>query len=510
MLDSRVASTLALANDKCRLVFLASCLPFECIVLMMKKHWQLWSVLCLGTLAVFVVIGAYWRGDNSRREIAKESLPIRKWLRVKEVSTDEYSGVLEGIRRDQLMGTVILPRVPDVPGPVVAKRSQDVGIVPPHVCGQCHAEQWSDFQQSPHLLTSREPSHESTLAKYQPPDNRVKTFHPHAWFEVIAKPSGFFQQLHIEYQGQSYLHEARMDLVLGSGKVGQSFLSWTKDALHQLPVSYFTDGARWGHSPGSDFAGDNFNYARPITERCLDCHATWFERVPQTLNRFSRDDFQLGVTCSRCHGSGREHVEYHQAHPNETDPHAIANPAKLRRDLAVAVCAQCHSSEAELVSTGFRYQPGEPLAEYLVQAGADTEVENSIPDPHAANQQRRLENSACFRQSDMTCFTCHDPHRNERGREKLWVERCLKCHEPEDCHQRKLTGEAVDRLCIECHMPLVEYADIRRPGQDSMPIPKMRDHRIQVWPETTANVLQRLSKSQSEASKVEVKSGRPR
>ncbi len=408
------------------------------------------------------------------------------------------------------MGTVILPRAAEVQGIAAAKHSQDVGIVPPRVCGQCHAEHWSEFQQSPHFRTSSEPSREGTPGSYEPPDNRVKTFHPQAWFEVVAKPNGFYQQLLIEYQGQSYLHEARMDLVLGSGKLGQSFLSWTNDALHQLPVSYFTDGARWGHSPGVDFTDENFNFARPITERCLDCHATWFERVPQTLNRFARHEFQLGVTCSRCHGSGREHVAHHQAHPNETDPHAIANPAKLTRDLAVAVCAQCHSGEAELVTTGFRYQPGHPLAEYLVQDSADLEIDNSIPDPHAANQLRRLETSACFRQSEMTCFTCHDPHRNERGHEMFLVDRCFKCHQPDDCHQRKLTGEAIDRLCIECHMPLVEYADIRRPGQDSMPIPKMRDHRIQVWPTTTTNVLQRLSKPQPEASKVGGKSGGPR
>lgn len=476
----------------------------------MKKHWLLWNVLFVGTLAGFVLIFAMWRDGNHRVSDVKDYLPIRKWTRVKEVSADEYSKVYEMVLREKLMGTVILPRAPEVQGLVAAKHPQDVGIVPPQVCGQCHAEHWSECQQSPHFRTSSEPSRESIPGRYEPPDNRAKTFHPRAWFEVVAKPNGFYQQLHIEYQGQSFLHEARMDLVLGSGKVGQSFLSWTKDALYQLPVSYFTDGVRWGHSPGFDYAEGTFNFARPITERCLDCHATWFERVPQTLNRFARDEFQLGVTCSRCHGPGREHVEHHQTHPNDTVPHAITNPANLSRELAVAVCAQCHSGEAELVSTGFRYQPGEPLAEYLIQSSTDVEVDNTTPDPHAANQQRRLEKSACFRQSDMTCFTCHDPHRNERGREKFLVDRCLKCHQPDDCHQRKLTGDAVDRLCIECHMPLVEYADIRRPGQDSMPIPKMRDHRIQVWPAATTNVLQRLSKPQPEASKAGGKAGVPR
>ncbi len=476
----------------------------------MKNHWLLWSLFCVGTLAGLVLIFAIGRDGNPRLSDAKDDLPIRKWPRAKEVSADAYQEFLLQVRRNQLMGTVMLPRIPEGTTGVATKHPQEVGIVPPRVCGQCHAELWEEFQQSPHFRTSSEPSREGTPGRYEPPDSRVATVHPQAWFEMVAKPNGFYQQLHINHEGQSYLHEARIDLVIGSGKVGQSFLSWTKDALHQLPVSYFTEGARWGHSPDFDYPEGTFNFSRPISERCLDCHATWFARVPQTINRFARDEFFLGVTCSRCHGLGREHVDHHLAHPNETAPHAITNPGKLSQELAVSVCAQCHSGESELVSTGFRYRPGEPLAEYLVQpsANADTEIDKSIPDPHAASQLRRLEKSACFRQSEMTCFTCHDPHRNERGREKHFlVDHCLKCHQPDDCQQRKLTGAAVDRLCIECHMPLVEYADIRRPGEDSMPIPKMRDHRIQIWPEATTNVLQRLS---TEASKAGTKAGVPR
>ena len=33
-----------------------------------------------------------------------------------------------------------------------------------------------------------------------------------------------------------------IDLVIGSGKRGQSYLYWHGDALNQLPISYWTDG----------------------------------------------------------------------------------------------------------------------------------------------------------------------------------------------------------------------------------------------------------------------------
>jgi len=44
--------------------------------------------------------------------------------------------------------------------------------------------------------------------------------------------------------------DERIDVVIGSGVRGQSYLYWHGDQLYELPVSYWSDGGRWINSPG--------------------------------------------------------------------------------------------------------------------------------------------------------------------------------------------------------------------------------------------------------------------
>lgn len=464
-----------------------------------RNRWLFWGLLAVGFVAVGLVFLAFRENDEQLTGSTKQDLPMREWPRTKVVSGTKYWQVLESTLRTRTPGTVILPR--ETPGEEmgVTLPKPEKSLIPPQVCGECHRDHWNDCQQSAHFRTSSLATPESVRGHLDPPRNRVEAFHREAWLEVVAKPEGIFQELHIDQQGKHFHHEARIDLVIGSGKMGQSYLTWINDALHQLPLSHFSDADRWTFSPGIDYPAGSVNFARPVIERCLDCHATWFQAVPRTFNRYAREGFELGVTCSRCHGDGHEHVEHHKAHPEDSVPHRIVNPANLSRDLANAVCAQCHSGEGQLVSTGFRYQPGEPLSRYLRLPKGN--AQGTPADPHAANQLQRIEQTGCFQKSEMSCFTCHDPHQNERGQEQLFVDRCLQCHQRDDCGQRQRSGDVIDRLCIECHMPLAQDMDLRRPGQGALPMPKMRDHRIQVWPTATISVLRRLANSPGEPSK---------
>jgi hypothetical protein len=42
----------------------------------------------------------------------------------------------------------------------------------------------------------------------------------------------------------------RFDMVIGSGVMGQSFLTWRNNKLYQLPITYFTAADQWSNSPG--------------------------------------------------------------------------------------------------------------------------------------------------------------------------------------------------------------------------------------------------------------------
>ena len=263
-------------------------------------------------------------------------------------------------------------------------------------------------------------------------------------------------------------------------------MHWEGDQLCQMHVSYFSEFDRWTNSPGM-YQDGTADFARPVTSRCLDCHTTWFGHQPESINRFDRQGAILGVTCVRCHGPAGEHVQFHRLQPDESTPHFIVNPVQLERGQLHQVCAQCHSGGGELRRPAFSYVPGEPLDNYLdLDLSANSEQND---DPHSANQLGRLMRSACFQGSEeLSCVTCHDPHRHERGNTALFSSRCIQCHKSEQCGVHPRFGSAIGSRCIECHMPSRRDAEVSAASGSKNLLPLLRDHLIGIWPDVSVRV----------------------
>src|ERR1035438_9840551 len=154
-------------------------------------------------------------------------------------------------------------------------------------------------------------------------------------------------------------------------------------------------------SPGYDNPHQE-DFRRPVPDECLFCH-----------NGYPRANaIAEGIDCQRCHGPG-------QAHVASSGRAAIVNPARLDRDRQLDVCMQCHFETTSLRLPNairrydrdtFSFRPGDPLTDYEIffdhapNSGYDDRLE-------VAHQAYRLRKSACFLKSNMTCTTCHDPHR---------------------------------------------------------------------------------------------------
>lgn len=381
---------------------------------------------------------------------------------------------------------VVLPQTSATPaGPVISPESGETKTLPkPHgylgaaACAECHRDYFDTYQKTAHFRSSQLPDLKTVLGKFDPDHNTVAGRRANLRLQMESLPDGLYQRVDVRDRGQSYTHSERFDIVTGSGSRGQSYLYWKQGGLYQLPVSYLTARNQWVNSPG--YLEGTANFSRAIQARCLECHATYFEHVPNTVNRFRSDNFILGISCERCHGPGSEHVAFHRSHPGEKVGQHIVQPGSLPVERRHDVCRQCHSRSGASLQEPFTFKPGEVLSKYLDLA-LDDEVAPGAGGIHTANQFARLKMSKCLQKSpELSCNDCHNLHREEHGQIAVFSERCQKCHQASRCGMSKTLGKKIEKNCIDCHMAWRNDASINITTVKGNVSNATRDHAITI------------------------------
>jgi hypothetical protein len=165
----------------------------------------------------------------------------------------------------------------------------------------------------------------------------------------------------------------RFELVIGSGRRGQSYLYRKGPLLYQLPVSFFALTGDWINSPGYEDGTAHFD--RVIPPQCLNCHATYTQQ------------FLAGITCQKCHleGHGQKVLDCATCHSGlSRDP----KPDVHGNQVALMQSSACFQKSGRMTCT-------------------------TCHDPH--RPERNLE------QLSGKCLTCHTAHR---------AGNCIDCHMP--------------------------------------------------------------------------------
>jgi hypothetical protein len=340
-------------------------------------------------------------------------------------------------------------------------------------CLTCH-KNYSGYFTTAHHFTSRLASKESILGKF---DDVLKTAEPELFYRLEARPDGFFQTGVLGTPPDAVSISQRFDLVIGSGRKGQTYLYWGEnDQLFQLPVSYWTALGSWVNSPG--YGDRTLDFSRPVLPRCLECHASFFEPVTSANvpNRYRRADYVLGVSCERCHGPGAQHIALNSAPNAKPAQQAIVNPAKLPRERQIDLCGLCHAGVGVSKTAPFSFAVGNVLANYIQ---FDQPKPDEPLDVHG-NQLELLERSKCFKSSNMTCSTCHDVHRPQRD-PAYFSDKCLQCHKVQSCGLFPKRGRALVGKCVDCHLPN-QNSNVIFSSHDRVRItPQVRNHWIKVY-----------------------------
>lgn len=322
-------------------------------------------------------------------------------------------------------------------------------------CVSCHKSRSASFRKTGMGVSSAavDPEREPPDAVFDHPKSQRR-------YQIVRKDGKIWHRelLLSNNPTEFVLGEYPLKYAIGSGRHARTYVVEADGFLVESPITWYASRKTWDMSPGYD-RPNHQGFDRPIGESCLDCHMGGASAIEKSQHRIHVEE--AAISCERCHGPGSLHVALRTGADNPPAgdiDHTIVNPRHLPRELAEAVCQQCHLSGAATIASRGRkpdaFRPGLPLQDFRQDYWLDTGQSQMTVVGHV--QQMHL--SACYRNSGtLTCTTCHDPHYSPAPEKRVayYTGICQSCHQPQHCKApaARVQAESPENNCVQCHMP---------------------------------------------------------
>ncbi len=368
----------------------------------------------------------------------------------------------------------------------LATHSNGQNYVGSEACKECHADIYKTHLETTHYQSSSLADPTSVKGSFKEGKNLYR-LNDSIQFKMLLEDSGIYQEAW-NTNAQEKISRSKIDVVIGSGTKGQSYLSWDDDELYQLQVSYFNPTDSWTNSPGIPM--ELMEQGRPANAKCLECHTTFAKNTALygMGNSYDKSQIIYGIDCERCHGPSRKHVTFHKNNPEMNEARFVVSHDTLSQLQRLDACALCHSGVRMDIQPAFLFLTGDKLTDYSLP---DSNVKDLKEVDVHGNQYDLLRASKCFKETErMDCTSCHNPHKSERGNVLSFNKKCMECHSMNSvfCNVDSSLSSQKNTNCIACHMPLIPSKSMfMQIGQDSLKLPvKVRTHLIDIYAQSSS------------------------
>ncbi len=278
--------------------------------------------------------------------------------------------------------------------------------------------------------------------------------------------------------------EARYPIVhvLGGKNVYYLLTPMERGRLQVLPVAYDVRRNEWFDTTASavrhftDRTDEALDWRdRPLTfnTSCYGCHVSQLS----TNYDLGTDSYHTvwaepGINCETCHGPGAEHVRVCREAPEGRPPDdiKIIRTAPFTAEQTNSMCAPCHAKMIPLTPS---FMPGERYFDHYDLV--TLEHPDFYPDGRDLGENYTFtlwRMSPCAKSGQLDCNHCHTSSGRYRFAGERTNEACLPCHEEHvtksaehSHHERGTEGDT----CVACHMPMTEFARMRRSDHSMRP-----------------------------------------
>ena len=267
--------------------------------------------------------------------------------------------------------------------------------------------------------------------------------------------------------------------VLGGKNVYYFLTPSDRGRLQTLPVAYDVRKREWFDTAGSGvrhFTDEPVDWRDSVytfNTSCYSCHVSQLStNYDLKTDTYETTWSEPGINCETCHGPAEKHIRVCKEAPEGRIPEDLKIKRGGRKFTVEQNNASCSSCHAKMVPLTSSFKPGDRFFDHYDLAV----LENTdfYPDGRDLGENYTYtlwRMSRCAQSGQLSCLHCHTSSGRYRHKDNP-NQSCMPCHGDRVAnatnHTRHQSG-SLGNNCISCHMPMTEFARMRRSDHSMLP-----------------------------------------